>query len=73
MIVPVYNIGIAALDRLELSPKVSAHENHSIIYFIKGWGSLTMSYFVNLDNEFLKIYKINLKNRKKIIYMLFYL
>jgi hypothetical protein len=34
---------------------------------------LTMDYFDNLDNESLNKYKKNLKNRKKFIYVLFYL
>jgi hypothetical protein len=37
--------------------------NHMRIY-IFGWGSLTMDYFNNLDNELLKKYKKILKIEK---------
>jgi hypothetical protein len=37
-----------------------------VIAIVIGEGSLTMSYFDNLDHKFSNKYEINLKNRKKL-------
>jgi hypothetical protein len=51
---------------------LDGYEKSKYVFLIE-WDSLMMGYFDNLNNEPLNKYKINFKNKKKIIDVFFYL